>query len=255
MSTNYDWADQRVWIVGASRGIGAALATELANAGASVAISARSEDDLKAVAAGRMFAVPADVTDRASVQTAAQKIDAELGGIDTVIYCSGYWKRMDARNWDADDYARHIQVNLLGMNDVIAAVLPDMVARHAGRFVGIASVAGYRGLPGAEAYGATKAAQINQLEAMRTALAPSGVEIVTVCPGFVRTELTEGNSFPMPFIISAEQAATSIREGLESGRQEIVFPTPMAVAMKLARIVPVRAWTRLAKPKKSATKE
>ena len=109
----------------------------------------------------------------------------------------------------------------------------------------IASVAGYRGLAGAEAYGATKAAQINLLESLRIHLARTGVQVTTVCPGFVRTDLTIGNHFPMPFIIDADQAARSICDGLERDRAEIVFPARMAVLMKAARIVPVRAWTAL----------
>ena len=117
-----------------------------------------------------------------------------------------------------------------------------MLERGHGGFVGVSSVAGYRGLAGAEAYGATKAAQINLLEALRIAVAGLGVDVVTVCPGFVKTELTAGNSFPMPFIIEADQAARAICDGLERGRAEIVFPLPMAVLMKIARLLPVRLW-------------
>jgi short-subunit dehydrogenase len=251
MSTS--WTGHRVWIVGASRGIGAAIAHELRDAGATVAISARDAEALDEVAGGRMTTAPADVTDRAGVAAAAAAITAEIGQIDTVIFSAGYWKRTDALRWDADAYERHVQVNLLGFNNVIAAVLPDMVSRGSGRIAGIASVAGYRGLPGSEAYGATKAAQINQLEAMRTALASSGVDVVTVCPGFVRTEMTEGNSFPMPFLIDPDEAARAIRSGLESERQEIVFPLPMAITMKVARLIPVRAWSWLARPRKQST--
>lgn len=247
-----DWEGHRVWIIGASRGIGAELATQIADAGASVAISARDQAELAEVAGARMHVAPMDVTDRSAVAAAASDVAAHLGQIDTVVYSSGYWKRMDARRWDADAYERHVQVNLLGLNNVIAAVLPDMVARGSGRLAAIASVAGYRGLPGAEAYGATKAAQINQMEAMRASLAPAGVDVVTICPGFVRTEMTEGNDFPMPFMIEVDEAARQIRDGLESRRQEIVFPTPMAITMKLARLLPVRAWTRLARPSKKS---
>lgn len=254
MSTT-GWTGHRVWIVGASRGIGAELARELTLAGANVAISARDGADLADVAGDDMLAVPVDVTDRAAVADAAAAVHDGLGEIDTVVYSAGYWKQTDARDWDADSYQRHIEVNLLGLNNVIAATLPRMVARRAGRVAAIASVAGYRGLPGAEAYGATKAAQINQLEGMRAALRRCGVDVVTICPGFVRTEMTEGNSFPMPFMIEADEAAREIRDGLADGRPEIVFPTRMAVAMKLARLVPIRAWTRLTTPKKSSTKE
>ena len=131
------------------------------------------------------------------------------------------------------------------MSNSIAAVLPGMLQRHHGVIAGIASVAGYRGLAGAEAYGATKAAQINLLESLRVHLARTGVQVTTVCPGFVRTDLTAGNRFPMPFIIDAGQAARSICDGLERERTEIAFPAPMALLMKTARLVPVRVWTAL----------
>ena len=103
-------------------------------------------------------------------------------------------------------------------------------------------MAGYRGIAGAEAYGATKAAQINMLEALRIAVAPHGISVTTVCPGFVRTDLTAKNTFPMPFMIDADTAARSICNGLERGQMEIVFPLPMAVLMKVARLLPVRVW-------------
>ena len=106
-------------------------------------------------------------------------------------------------------------------------------------------MAGYRGLAGAEAYGATKAAQINLLESLRVHITRTGVQVTTICPGFVRTDLTAGNPFPMPFIIEAGQAARSICDGLERDRTEIIFPTPMALLMKTARLVPARAWTAL----------
>jgi short-subunit dehydrogenase len=238
-------AGQRIWLVGASSGIGAALATELARRGAHVAITARRRERLDEVAAGRMAVVPADATDSAGVVAAAQEVTEALGGLNTVIWCAGYWKRFDAAAWDAAEFARHVEVNLLGLNRVLAAVVPGMVERGRGHVVGVASVAGYRGLPGAEAYGATKAAQLNLLEAMRVSLRRRGVRVTTVAPGFVRTEMTEVNAFPMPFMIEADAAARAIADGLERGRLEIIFPLPMAIATKVARLVPVRLWAAL----------
>jgi len=236
---------RRFWLVGASSGIGAALATELVDRGAHVAISARRADDLEAVAAGTMTVAPLDVTDRAAVHRAAGAVADALGGLDVVVWCAGYWRQFDATAWDADDFARHVEVNLLGLNNVLAAVVPAMVAARRGHLVGIASVAGYRGLTGAEAYGATKAAQINLFEALRAALRGHMVRVTTVCPGFVHSEMTASNDFPMPFIIDADQAARAIANGIERRRTEIVFPLPMAALMKTARIVPVRAWAAL----------
>jgi NAD(P)-dependent dehydrogenase (short-subunit alcohol dehydrogenase family) len=233
------------WVVGGSSGIGAAVARELVSRGATVAVSARRTDQLHDVAGGDMLVLPADVTDAACVAVAAARVREELGPIDLAVLSAGYWKQMDPADWDTDLFDRHVRVNLTGMSNAIAAVLPGMLQRRTGTIAGIASVAGYRGLAGAEAYGATKAAQINLLESLRIHLARTGVRVTTVCPGFVRTDLTAGNHFPMPFIIEASQAARSICDGLERDRGEIVFPARMALLMKAARIVPVRAWTAL----------
>jgi short-subunit dehydrogenase len=245
MTREHPIRGRRFWLVGASSGIGAALATELVDRGAQVAISARRADDLEAVAAGTMTVTPLDATDRDAVRRAAGVVSEALGGLDVAIWCAGYWQHFDAAAWDADSFARHVEVNLLGLNNVLAAVVPAMVGAGHGHLVGIASVAGYRGIAGAEAYGATKAAQINLLEALRAALAAHGVRVTTVCPGFVRTEMTDANDFPMPFIIDADEAARAIADGIERRRTEIVFPLPMAALMKAARLVPVRAWAAL----------
>ena len=233
------------WVTGASSGIGAAVARELVRRGATVAISARRKEQLHDVAGGDMLVLPADVTDAAAVAAAAARVREELGPIDLAVLSAGYWKQMNPADWDTDLFDQHLRVNLTGMSNAIAAVLPGMLQRHHGVIAGIASVAGYRGLAGAEAYGATKAAQINLLESLRVHLARTGVQVTTVCPGFVRTGLTAGNRFPMPFIIDADQAARSICDALERERTEIIFPAPMALLMKTARLVPARAWTAL----------
>ena len=234
-----------VWVVGASSGIGAAVARELVRREATVAISARREEQLEKVSEGGMLVVPADVTHAASLRSAAAEVRDRLGPIDVVVLSAGYWEQMDVDAWDTTVFDQHLQVNLVGMSNAIAAVLPEMLARGSGVIAGISSVAGYRGLAGSEAYGATKAAQINLLESLRVHVARRGLRVVTVCPGFVRTDLTAGNDFPMPFMIEAAQAATAICNGLERERTEIVFPLPMAVLMKAARLVPVGLWTAL----------
>jgi NAD(P)-dependent dehydrogenase (short-subunit alcohol dehydrogenase family) len=233
------------WVVGGSSGIGAAVARELVRRGATVAISARRTQQLQEVAGGDMLVLPADVTAAASVTAAAARVRQELGPIDLAVLSAGYWKQMDPSDWDTDVFDQHIRVNLTGMSNAIAAVLPGMLRRQSGTIAGVASVAGYRGLAGAEAYGATKAAQINLLESLRVHVARTGVHVTTICPGFVRTDLTADNRFPMPFIIEADQAARSICDGLERERAEIVFPARMALLMKAARLVPACAWTAL----------
>ncbi|MEO6822202.1 MAG: SDR family NAD(P)-dependent oxidoreductase [Candidatus Nanopelagicales bacterium] len=241
------------WVVGASSGIGAALARELVERGASVAISARRMEELEKVSGGEMSTIVLDATDPEGVALAAHQAAEALGSLDTVIWCAGYWKQFDAAAWDREAFARHIEVNVLGLNNLLAAVVPTMVGQGAGHIVGVASVAGYRGIPGSEAYGATKAAQINLLEAMRGSLAQHGIRVTTVCPGFVRTEMTADNTFSMPFLIEPDQAATSIANGLEKRRNEIIFPLPMALLMKAARAVPVGLWSTLTRVRDHST--
>ena len=238
-------AGQRVWIIGASSGIGAALARELRARGARVAISGRRAAELESVSGGDMTVLPLDATDGKALAAGVDEAGEAMGGLDTVVWCAAYWEQTDPKAWDSASFARHVELNLLGFNSLLSAVLPGMVERGAGHIVGIASVAGFRGFPGGEAYGATKAAQITLLESLRASLWRSGVRVTTVAPGFVKTALTDVNEFPMPFIITAEKAARSIARGLERGQMEVVFPFRMAVAMKLARLLPVRWWAAL----------
>ncbi len=235
----------RVWVTGASSGIGAALARELADRGAVVAISARSEDKLHAVAAGRMHVEPVDVTDRAATVAAAASVRAALGGLDIAVLNAGTWSRFRVDQWDSQAFADHLQTNLMGTVHALEGVVPAMLEQGHGRIVGTASVAGYRGLPGSEAYGATKAALLNLFEALRGSLGPRGIVVQTLSPGFVRTPMTDRNSFPMPFLISAEAAARTIADGIEKDKAEVVFPVRMMLLMKVARVVPVRTWTAL----------
>ncbi|MBA2415246.1 MAG: SDR family NAD(P)-dependent oxidoreductase [Geodermatophilaceae bacterium] len=238
-------ADSRIWVTGASSGIGAALATELAARGAHVAISARRRDKLEEVAAGRMHVEPVDVTDKQAMLAAAESIRASMGGIDVVVLNAGAWDQVKVERWDSEVFRRHFDVNLMGLIHGVEAVLPAMLEAKSGMIVGVASVAGYRGMPNSEAYGATKAAQINLLESMRIDLRRRGVTVQTVCPGFVKTELTARNTFPMPFIITAEQAGREIADGIAKEKAEVIFPLPMMLMMKAARLVPVAAWAAL----------
>jgi short-subunit dehydrogenase len=233
----------RIWVTGASSGIGAALARELADRGAVVAISARDADRLRAVADGRMHVQPLDVTDRAATVAAGDDVRTALGGLDAAVLNAGTWSRFHVEHWDSQAFADQLQTNLTGTVHAIEAVVPTMLAEGRGRIVGTASVAGYRGIPGAEAYGATKAALLNLLESLRGSLGPRGIVVQTVSPGFVRTPMTERNTFPMPFMVSPEEAARAIADGMARDKAEIVFPPPMMLLMKAARLIPVQAWT------------
>jgi short-subunit dehydrogenase len=233
----------RIWVTGASSGIGAALARELADRGATVAISARNEDKLREVAGDRMHVVPVDVTDRDAVLAAGDAVRTALGEIDVAVLNAGTWSQFDVEKWDSAAFGEHLQTNLMGTVHTLEAVIPTMLAQRRGRIVGTASVAGYRGIPGGEAYGATKAALLNLFESLRGSLAPRGIVVQTLAPGFVRTPMTERNSFPMPFLISPEEAARAIVAGIEKDKAEVVFPLPMMLMMKAARLVPARVWT------------
>jgi NADP-dependent 3-hydroxy acid dehydrogenase YdfG len=234
-----------VWITGASSGIGEALARELTGRGARVAITARRADRLEEIAGDRMLAVPADVTDLDAMRAAAARVEQELGPIDLAVLNAGTWKQMDVTAWDTELFRRHVETNLMGMVHGIDAVLPGMRRRRGGVIAGVSSVAGYRGWPSSEAYGSTKAAEINLLESLRIDLLPLDIKVLTVCPGFVRSDLTAENTFRMPFLMEPTDAAARIADGIAREKAEIVFPLPMMLLMKATRLVPVRPWTAL----------
>jgi short-subunit dehydrogenase len=154
---------------------------------------------------------------------------------------------MSAKRFDLEVFKEHNNTNTVGLARCAAAVLPDMISKNSGTFVGVSSVAGFRGLPGSSGYGPSKAAQLNFLEAIRADLVNTNVKVQTVSPGFVKTPMTDVNEFKMPFIISAAQAAKTIVKGLEKKKAEIIFPLPMAITMKLARLIPVSIWPKLFK--------
>ncbi|AZI59076.1 SDR family NAD(P)-dependent oxidoreductase [Nakamurella antarctica] len=245
--TKFSLTGARVWVTGASSGIGAALANELTDRGALVAISARRTTELEAVSAGRMAVVPVDVSDTAAVAQAAVKVREALGGIDLVILNAGTWQQMKLDTLDAAAFARHLDVNVMGTVNTLAAVMPEMLAARSGTVAIVASVSGFRGLPGGMAYAASKAALINLAETVRAEAIGRRVRVVTINPGFVRTPMTAENKFPMPFLVDVDDAARTIADGLATRKQEIIFPLPMAIVMKTARLLPVRVWTLISR--------
>lgn len=232
-----------VWITGASSGLGAALAQRLARDGRSVAISARSADRLATLATaapgpGRLHPVPLDTQDPEAARAAVARIEAEVGPIAQAVLNAGSHQPVDPRALQVADFRKLVEVNLMGTVHCLAAVLPPMLARRRGRIAIVASVAGYRGLPTAAAYGMTKAGLINLAEALRVELAPSGIVVQVVNPGFVRTPLTDRNEFPMPFLMEPDAAAEAFFRGLQSDRFEIAFPRRFVWIMKLLRCLP-----------------
>jgi short-subunit dehydrogenase len=238
------------WITGGSSGIGAALAHELCRRGARVAITARRAERLADVAAsapGEAHALPGDVREPAALEEVVAAVEANVGPIDLAVLNAGIWTQVDVGKWDSAIIREHIETNFMGMVHALDAVLPRMLARRSGTIVGVASVAGYRGYTRAEAYGPSKAAEINLLESLRVDLGPLGVDVQLVNPGFVRTPLTEANDFPMPFMIEAPDAARRIADAIEKGKAETVFPLPYRVGMKLVRVAPVRLYTAVSR--------
>lgn len=229
------------WVTGASSGIGRALALRLAREGWTVAASARNGEALAQLAAempGSIQAFPLDVTDAEAVAATFAAIEAAIGPLELAVFNAGTYTRDAANNFDASAFRTIIDVNLMGSAHCLAAVMPAMIARQAGHIAVVASVVGYVGLPGAAAYGASKAALINMCEALYPELEAHKVRLTMICPGFVDTELTRRNDFPMPFMISSDEAVDHILKGLRSRRFEVAFPWKMVLSMKLLRALP-----------------
>ena len=237
-----DWRDQRVWLIGASSGIGEATAKLLMARGARVALTSRSRDALTALADMHALVAPADVTDRASLQAAFNTICTRFGGIDVAIINAGTHQPVRAWELDAEAAEKMVQVNLIGAMNVSALLAPYFTQRSSGRLAITASVAGYGGLPSGLVYGATKAALINFTETLYLDLAPRGVAIHLINPGFVKTPLTDLNDFKMPALIEADEAAREILFGIERGAFEIHFPKRFTRVMKLLNLLPYRAY-------------
>lgn len=241
--------NKTVWITGAGKGIGRALALHMAREGWSVAASARTVNDLTSLAveapAGRIHAFVLDVTDLNATQKTIAKIEEQLGPIDMAVLNAGTHVAMSAVDFSVEIFRKLVDVNLMGPVNGLGTLLPLFRFRGRGHVAVVASVAGYRGLPTSAAYGATKAALINMCEALKPELARDGIDLSLINPGFVETPLTAQNKFPMPFLISAEEAAVTIYKGLIARKFEIAFPWTFVVMLKLMRLLPNRLFFAL----------
>lgn len=243
-----DWRGLRVWLVGASSGIGEATASALHARGAQVLVSARSREALDRFVLNHppqhgltAQAWPLDVTDAAAVTATAQEILAQ-GPLDLVVYCAGHYREMRATDMDMADLKRHLDINYVGALHVLDAVVPAMSARGQGHISLISSVAGFRGLPKSLAYGPTKAALTNLAENLYLDLGPLGLGVSVVHPGFVQTPLTAQNDFTMPALITPPQAAQAMIEDWGRGVFEVHYPKRFTRWMKLMRLLPYRAY-------------
>lgn len=233
---------KRVWLIGASSGIGEACAIALIEAGAKIAISSRRVERLNQIASfgksDQVFVLPLDVTNTTQLENAYQSLLSDWGGLDLLLFVSGIYIPLRADNFDIKAAQQTIDANLLGPMRAVALVLPQMLKEHAGHIAIVGSVAGYSGLPKALAYGPSKAAIINFCETLYYDLLPKGVSVHMISPGFVATEATAQNDFEMPALISAEVASKEILLGIQKGEFDIHFPKQFSGFLKFLRILP-----------------
>lgn len=239
-----DWRGKRVWVIGASSGIGKSTAALLHGMGATVAMSARSAEKLgNGVAGGPgTLAVALDVTDHASIRRAADIILSAWGGIDLVLLVAGGHNEMRADSFDLAAANALVDLNLRGVFNCLDVVLPQLLSQGSGGLGIVASVAGYGGLPKALVYGATKAAVIHLTESLYLDLRPRGIAVYQINPGFVDTPLTAQNDFPMPALMTADDAALALLDGIARGHFHIHFPRRFTNVLRLARLLPYRVY-------------
>lgn len=239
------WPDtQRIWLTGATSGIGRALAEYLLDQGHRVALSARDPEALSELAKAYPSALtlPLDVSDRQAVLAAGRRLEASFGALDLVILNAGTCEYLDARHFDVELVERVFAPNFFGAVYGIEAALPLLrAARAEGRqplLAATSSAAAYLPLPRAEAYGASKAALSHFLESLRLDLAGEGIDVSVIHPGFVKTPLTDRNDFAMPMRVTVDEAATAILDGLARRRLDIHFPRRFTLLVRLAGILP-----------------
>ncbi|MEM8850106.1 MAG: SDR family NAD(P)-dependent oxidoreductase [Pseudomonadota bacterium] len=236
-----DFKGKRYWLVGASEGLGAALAHRLSAVGAEVIVSARSADrltDLVEALPGKARAVACDVASRESVEAAAR----EVGEIDGVVFLAGVYWPLRAQDWDAQQVEAMCDVNFTGAARVVGAVIGDMVARDAGHIVLTGSLSGFRGLPGATGYGASKAGVMWLAEGMHADLRHTGVEVQVANPGFIKTRMTDKNAFNMPFLMTPEEAAQQMFDLMLTDGFKRSFPTVFSWLFRSGQFLPDWLW-------------
>ncbi|MBL9050745.1 MAG: SDR family NAD(P)-dependent oxidoreductase [Tabrizicola sp.] len=242
-----DFRGKRYWLVGASEGLGLALARLLSEAGAEVILSARSEEALARAAAslpGKASIVPMDVASTESVTAAA----AQLPQLDGMVFLAGVYWPMRAQDWDATAAEAMANINFTGCVRAVGAVLPGMIAKGAGHVVITGSLSGFRGLPGAIGYAASKAGTMVLAESLYADLRKTGVAVQLANPGFIRTRLTAKNDFTMPFIMEPEAAARIMFRHMQSDRFKVSFPTLFSWLFRGSQFLPDWLYYRMFPP-------
>ncbi|MBX7228889.1 MAG: SDR family NAD(P)-dependent oxidoreductase [Burkholderiaceae bacterium] len=241
-----DWKNKTVWIIGASSGIGAETARLLLLKGARVALSARTVASLQTLAETAApettLIAPMDISQASEVEQAFNNIQAQWDTPDLTLVVAGTYQEMRAWDFDRKAASKLLDINLNGPLNVLDVLLPKLLKRAKGGLGMVASVAGYRGLPKALIYGASKAALINLTEALYFDLAPKGISVYLINPGFVDTPLTKNNKFSMPDLMTPQDAAKALVKGLEAGEFEITFPKSFVRKMKLAQLLPYKQY-------------
>ena len=239
-----EWAGKRYWLVGASEGLGEALAQKLSAAGVHLILSARSEDKLHELAGrlpGKADVVPVDVSDTDSVKAAAEAV----GDIDGVVQLAGVYWPFGAKDWDMDQAIAMADINFTGAMRLMGAVVPKFVERDAGHIVLTGSLSGFRGLPAAAAYTSSKAGVMTLAESLYADLHRTNVRVQLINPGFVKTRLTDKNDFKMPFIMEPEQAAQEFFEHMNSSAFKRSFPTVFSWVFRGSQFLPDWLYYRL----------
>lgn len=239
-----DWPSKRYWLVGASQGLGRAVAHELSKTGAELILSARDADALQSLAdevPGKASVVPIDVADNASVAAAAEA----AGQIDGMVFLAGVYWPLKANEFDGEQVATMLDINLTGCARVLGHVLPPMVERDAGHIVLTGSLSGFRGLPGANGYGASKAGIMSMAETLYADLRTSGVDVQLINPGFIKTRLTDKNSFSMPFIMEPDDAAKLFVDHMQGDDFARNFPRHFGALFRLSQFLPDWLYYRL----------
>lgn len=234
---------KRYWLIGASEGLGRAVAIRLADAGAHVIVSARSEDRLNALAeeiGAEATALPVDVSDTAAVEAAA----AEAGEVDGMVYLAGVYWPMPATEWNAEKAELMANINYTGCMRAVSAVLPAMVERGSGHIVITGSLSGFRGLATAIGYGSSKAGCMYMAEALHAELRGTGVDVQLINPGFIKTRLTEKNDFTMPFIMEPGDAAREYVDHMRTDNFKKSFPTAFSLMFRASQFLPDWAYYR-----------
>lgn len=236
-----DWTGKTYWLIGASEGLGAALAMKLSRAGAEVILSARSADTLQALSddlPGKSRVVPCDAADSASLTKAAE----EIGQIDGMVYLAGVYWPQKAQEWVPEEVEAMCDVNFTGAARAVGTVIGDMVKRDAGHIVLTGSLSGFRGLPGATGYGASKAGVMWLAEGMYADLHHTGVTVQVANPGFIKTRLTDKNDFDMPFLMEPDEAAQHMFELMNSDDFKKSFPTAFSWLFRGGQFLPDWLW-------------